>query len=76
MADIRQQIEAVLLPVQHAPSLEETGQLDEPSTEATTDEQEKGDSQPEREVGNEESRRLRQKLLHSGSYLCVISVVK
>lgn len=53
VADIRQQIEAVLLPVQHAPSLEETGQLDEPGSEATTDEQEKVDSQPEREVGNE-----------------------
>lgn len=54
VADIRQQIETVLYPVQHASFLEETGQRDEPGIEATTDEQEKVDSKPEREVVNEE----------------------
>ncbi|MAX55482.1 MAG: hypothetical protein CL537_08235 [Alcanivoracaceae bacterium] len=54
VADIRQQIETVLYSVQHDTSLEEAGQRDEPGTEATTDEQEKVDSQPEREIGNEE----------------------
>ena len=53
MVDIRQKVEAVLFPVQRESSLEELGQRDEPDTEATTDEKEKVDSQPEREVGNE-----------------------
>lgn len=53
VADIRQQIETVLYPVLHEFSLEESGQRYKSGTEATTDEQEKVDSQPEREVGNE-----------------------
>lgn len=51
MADIRQQVEAVLFPVQHGSSLEEPGQLEGQGVEVTVSEQERVGNQPERQVG-------------------------
>lgn len=51
MVDIRQQVEAVLFPVQHGSSLEEPGQLEGQGVEVTVSEQERVGNQPERQVG-------------------------
>ena len=51
VADIRQQVEAVLFPVQHGSSVQEPGQLEGQGVEVTVSEQERADSQIERQVG-------------------------
>lgn len=51
MADIRQQVEAVLFPVQQGSSLEKPQQVEGQGVEVTVSEQERADSQIERQVG-------------------------
>lgn len=51
VVDIRQQIEAVLFPVQQDSSLEKPEQLEGQGVEVTVSEQERADSQTERQVG-------------------------
>jgi len=51
VADIRQQVEAVLFPVQQGSSLEKPQQVEGQGVEVTVSEQERADSQIERQVG-------------------------
>lgn len=51
MADIRQQVEAVLFPVQQDSSLEKPEHLEGQGVEVTVSEQERADNQSERLVG-------------------------
>jgi len=51
VADIRQQVEAMIFPVQHGSSLEKPEQLERQGVEVTISEQERTDNQSERQVG-------------------------
>ncbi len=51
MVDIRQQVEAVLFPVQQDSSLEKPEHLEGHGVEVTVSEQERADKQTERQVG-------------------------
>lgn len=53
VVDIRQQIEAVLFPVQHDSCLEKPEQLEGQGVEVTTSEQERVDNQPEPQAGKQ-----------------------
>jgi len=51
VVDIRQQVEAMLFPVQHGSSVQEPGQLEGQGVEVTVSEQERADSQTEGQAG-------------------------
>ncbi|KZY11990.1 hypothetical protein A3724_10345, partial [Alcanivorax sp. HI0033] len=53
VVDIRQQVEAMLFPVQHDSSLEELGQIEGQGAEVTKNEQERVDNHSEQQAGNE-----------------------
>jgi len=53
VADIRQQVEAMIFPVQHGSSLEKPAQLEGQGVEVTLRDQVRADSQPEPQAGTQ-----------------------